>query len=139
MVTVKFKRLSSSAKLPVRAHKTDAGFDLFALETAAILGRSAKAFRTGIALEIPDGYYGEIHARSSWYKDNFDADGVIDSGYRGEIMVMLHNHAVPDMVIHAGEKIAQIIFIKLPDTELVEVDELSDSDRGTGGFGSTGR
>lgn len=136
---IKFKKLSSMAKAPERAHRSDAGYDLFALEAGTINGRCAKAFRTGIAVEIPEGYYGEIHSRSSWFKDNFDADGVIDSGYRGEIMIMLHNHTFIDKAIRAGEKIAQIIFIKLPDTELVEVDELSDSDRGTGGFGSTGR
>lgn len=136
---LKIKKLSSTAQLPVRAYRSDAGLDLYADEDGTILGRSSKLFKTGLQMAIPNGYYGDVRPRSSWFKDNYDASGVIDSGYRGEVMVMLHNHNINERFVRRGERIAQLIIQQIPDVWIEEVDELPLSDRGEGGFGSTGR
>ena len=133
---LKVKRLTDTAKLPVKNHATDAGFDLFADEDITV--RTQSTIKTGIALEIPTGYYAEIVGRSGLTsKTSFRVNkGVIDSAYRGEIGIMCETYKMA-YKIKQGDKIAQMILYKLSEFEIEEVDELSDSERGTKGFGSS--
>lgn len=142
---IKFKKLTEEASTPVKAHKTDAGFDLTATRAVSEInecGQFVLVYHTDIAVEIPDGYVGLVFPRSSISKKSLyqcNAVGVIDSGYRGEIMVKYKNttgDSVPS-VYNIGDKIAQLIIIPYPEIEFVESEELSESDRGEGGFGST--
>jgi len=146
---VKVSKLNNEAILPVRANKTDAGWDLYSMESKLIRGGDRATFRTGICFEIPKDYVGLIWPRSG-LAVNKGIDvlaGVIDSGYRGEIIVCLlnTNKALPlfqdnsiDIGIDKGDKIAQILFQQVPEINMVEVDSLEDSDRGEKGFGSSG-
>lgn len=133
---LKVKRLTDTAKLPVKNHATDAGFDIFADEDITV--RTQSTIKTGIALEIPTGYYAEIVGRSGLTsKTSFRVNkGVIDSDYRGEIMIMAETYKTA-YKIKQGDKIAQMILYKLPEFEIEEVSELSDSERGAKGFGSS--
>lgn len=133
---LKVKRLTDTAKLPVKNHATDAGFDIFADEDITV--RTQSTIKTGIALEIPTGYYAEIVGRSGLTsKTSFRVNkGVIDSAYRGEIMIMAETYKTAYR-IRKGDKIAQMILYKLPEFEIEEVEELSNSDRGEKGFGSS--
>lgn len=140
---VKFNKLNPQAKRPTRANKADAGADLFALESIMIQPLERKMIPTGIRLEIPEGYYGRIAPRSGLaVKNGIDVlAGVVDSGYRGEINVVLYNTDKNNtFFVEAGNRIAQLIIEKHYNLEFVEVaDELSDTDRGEGGFGSSGQ
>jgi len=120
---------------------SDAGWDLYASEDAIIDPGSSELISTSIALAIPDGYVGLIWDRSGMAAKRgvHRFAGVIDSGYRGEIKVCLWNSADKYCIIQKGERIAQIIFQALPPFVLTEVNSLEDTDRGDGGFGSTGR
>jgi dUTP pyrophosphatase len=140
---VKFKKLIPQAKVPERANPTDAGFDLSATSITYPSGSSGVFIEacTGISLEIPKGYVGLVFPRSSISNTKHflrNSVGVIDSGYRGEIKLRF---SVDDTntCYQMGDKIGQIVFIKLPQIEMIESQDLSDSDRGTGGFGSTGK
>ncbi len=140
---VKFKKLIPQAKAPERANPTDAGFDLSATSITYPSGSSGVFIEacTGISLEIPKGYVGLVFPRSSISNTKHflrNSVGVIDSGYRGEIKLRF---SVDDTntCYQMGDKIGQIVFIKLPQIEMTESQDLSDSDRGTGGFGSTGK
>lgn len=134
---LKVKRLTRTAKLPEKNNQTDAGFDLFADENVTVGTQSV--IKTGIALEIPQGYYAEIVGRSGLTnKTSFRVNkGVIDSGYRGEIGIMCETYKTA-YTIRRGDKIAQMILYKLPDFHIVEAAELSSADRGEKGFGSSG-
>ena len=133
---LKVKRLTDTAKLPVKNHQTDAGFDIFADEDITV--RTQSTIKTGLALEIPTGYYAEIVGRSGLTsKTSFRVNkGVIDSAYRGEIMIMAETYKMA-YKIKQGDKIAQVILYKLPEFEIEEVSDLSDSERGVRGFGSS--
>jgi len=137
--TLKVKLLSNTAKAPFRAHDTDAGFDLFCNEGIAILPGDINKVRTGIAVEIPDGYYGRIAPRSG-LAAKYGVDilaGVIDSGYRGEVVVLMTS--LKDVEFEKGDKIAQLVVEKILENSKVElISELDKSERGGGGFGSTG-
>ncbi|MGM0183400.1 dUTP pyrophosphatase [Enterococcus sp. AZ150] len=136
------KRLSKTAKIPVKAHKTDAGFDVFADEDITLLKGVMYGIKTGVSISIPNGFYGRLKARSGLtYKTPLNVkEGTIDSGYLGEIKVLanLKETGVDIYKIQKGDKIAQLIIQELPEFEIVEVDELGDSERGEHGFGSTG-
>lgn len=138
---LKIKRLTDTAKLPERAFPTEAGFDIFTDEEITIESNQTVAISTGIALEIPDGYYGRLKGRSGLtLKSPLRVlEGTIDSSYRGEVKIMAEV-VKKDRIYHIpkGAKIAQLIIQPLPYFEVVEVDELSQSDRGENGFGSTG-
>lgn len=140
---VKFNRLKPQAKQPTRANKSDAGADLFALESTMIQPLERKMVATGIRLEIPEGYYGRIAPRSGLaVKSGIDVlAGVVDSGYRGEINVVLYNTDKSNtFFIEAGDRIAQLIIEKHYNLEFVEVaGDLSETTRGEGGFGSSGK
>jgi len=137
---IKYKKLSLRATAPLRSKEGDAGFDITAIsQQVDQLGRIV--YSTGLAFEIPMGYVGLLFPRSSISNTGLSLTncvGVIDSGYRGEVMAKFRK--VDDSGIYAvGDRIIQMLIIKLPDVEMEEVSELSDSDRGIGGFGSTGR
>lgn len=130
------KRLTETAKLPQRAHDTDAGFDIYADEDVELT--ESQLVSTGIAIEIPDYCYGRLKGRSGLTSKTplRVQEGTIDADYRGEIKVMCDIKA--PYKINKGDRIAQLIIQELPFVYVVEVDELSDTDRGFGGFGSTG-
>ena len=138
---LKVKKLDPTAAIPTRVNARDAGFDLYALEDCEIGPHSQKLVKTGISMAIPKGYVGLIWPRSGLaHKYGLDVfAGVIDSGYRGDIGVILYNTKSDHYKIKKGERIAQILFQKIEDFDLVEVDDLDDSQRGTGGFGSSGK
>lgn len=134
---LKVKRLTETAKLPTKAHKTDAGFDLYADEEVYIEMGNVRLVSTGIAMKIPDGYCGIIKDRSSFgVKGHATLAGVIDSAYVGEIKVVIHS--VHGITITKGMKFAQILIVPVPECEVVEVQDLDNTVRGCGGFGSTG-
>jgi len=153
------KRLHENAKLPQRAHPGDLGFDLFAVETVAIQPGQTVAAKTGIACTFPEGWGAIIKARSSQGKAGIDVfGGVVDSGYRGEITVLLYNSNAPveyrgsggclgpnnsisdpTVIYNHGDKIAQLVLVPVFPGTVQETTTLGESVRGTQGFGSTGR
>lgn len=144
MQPVPVKRLSSGAKLPTYGSLEAAGADLYAcLEQPVTIEPGESAWiSTGIALEVPKGCAGLIYARSGMAckKGLAPANkvGVIDSDYRGEVVVVLHNHGDRPQTVESGERIAQLVITPVLTPSYEEVKELSSSDRGAGGFGSTG-
>ena len=135
------KKLHENATVPTKANGSDAGYDLYALEGAIIDKHCHKLIKTGIAMEIPDGYVGLIWPRSGLaYKYGLDVfAGVIDSSYRGDIGVILYNSQYSNYNLEKGDRIAQILFQKVEDFDLNLVENLDDTKRGTGGFGSSGK
>ncbi len=144
-IPLKIKKLMPEAKLPVYGSANAAGADLFALAEAPvrIAAHDTAVIHTGIALEIPEGYVGLIFARSglATRKGLAPANkvGVIDSDYRGEIRVALHNHTKYEQSIDPFERVAQLVVMPYAMAEFIETDVLSDTERGEGGFGSTGK
>lgn len=142
---VKVKKLTETAKLPTRGSVFSAGFDLYADNNVDITihPHETRKIGTGLALEIPDGYYGAIFARSGLAtKEGLrpaNCVGICDSDYRGEYIVAIHNDSNEDRIIEPKERIAQLIIMQYPHITFEEVDELSDTSRGKGGFGSTGK
>lgn len=136
--------LSSGAKAPVRKHETDAGADIYSLheEKILILPGERHAFNTGIHIEVPKNHYAQIAEKSGLaLKHGIGVlGGVIDSGYRGEIKVILINYGKEPFTVEPFTRIAQLIIhtIMTPKFNIVTLDEFSDSSRGAGGFGSTG-
>jgi dUTP pyrophosphatase len=142
LIKVNTQILSTTAKMPTYAHAGDAGADLYASENFLLPAKSSFAVKTGIAMEIPEGYVGYINPRSGMAMKGItvmNAPGTIDSGYRGEIKVILANHTDKDYQITYGDKIAQMVFHKYHEVFFEPVDELSNSERGHGGFGSSGK
>ena len=142
---VKIKKLKETAIIPTRGSLSSAGYDLYAcLESSVIIhpGQTIK-ISTGLAMELPEGYVGLIYARSglACKKGLAPANkvGVIDADYRGEIMVALHNHSSEPVTVENGERISQLVITPFLQVAFNETDELSDTVRGEGGFGSTGR
>ena len=139
------QRLTAGALLPTRANPGDAGLDLYAAETAALAPAGGRvSVGTGIAVEIPDGHAGLVLPRSGLAAKHgialVNAPGLIDSGYRGELRVLLLNtDPVAAYEVEPGERIAQLLVVGFPTAEVVEVEELSQTARGRGGFGSSGR
>lgn len=136
-------RLDPRAILPARAHASDAGLDLFALEPATLEPGQRASIATGVAVEIPAGHAGLVLPRSGLAARHgisvVNAPGLIDSGYRGEVRVLLLNTDLTERFdLAAGDRIAQLVVIAVSLAEPLEVDELTDSERGTGGFGSSG-
>jgi len=144
MEKINIKKLNEKAIIPTCGTEYSAGYDLYALvdEITEILPHETKLIKTGLALEIPIGYAGFIYARSGLASKKGLAPankvGVIDADYRGEIMVALHNHTNETKTIEPSERIAQLVIAPFLKVEFNEVDELNETIRGTGGFGSTG-
>jgi len=140
---VKIKKLHPNAVIPQYATTGAACFDLVSVNEVMIIpGREHVALKTGLAFEIPEGYVMMVYSRSGHgFKNGIrlaNGTGVIDSDYRGEVMVKMHNDGSTALLVTAGERIAQAMIIPALQVELQVVDELSDTDRGSGGFGSTG-
>lgn len=145
---VKIKKLTPDAVIPHKAHKTDAGFDLHCTSTLVDWGRQELICHTGLAFEIPEGYAGLIFPRSSIANKPLllsNSVGVLDACYRGEVtakFVITDARAYlqdKDNQYHAGDRIAQMIIMPYPEIEFEETDTLSETERGTGGYGSTGK
>lgn len=164
---INFKKLSNTATKPFKAFPTDAGFDLFADADITLAYGETKVIPTNIALELPDGFMADVRPRSGLTSETALRVhyGTIDASYRGGIGIicenanhtdkmatvcnMLHAHLVEQeepvlvysahMNIKRGDKIAQLVIQRIPDVELIEADELNDTDRGADGFGSTGK
>lgn len=142
---VRIKKLDTRAILPTYGSPFSAGADLYAVseENVTFLPGETKFIHTGISMEIPQGYVGLVYARSGMACKRGLAPankvGVIDADYRGEIMVALHNHSDSEQRIEPGERVAQIVIAPFITAEFEECDELSDTLRGDGGFGSTGK
>lgn len=131
--------LDDGAYMPLRAHSDDAGYDLFSMEDGCIFPNARAKFDTGVHMAIPSGYEGHIRSRSSvMINKGCITDGTIDSGYTGSIGVILFNLSGKLVEIKKGEKIAQIVIEPIFTPELEEVDCLEETERGSGGFGSTG-
>lgn len=141
---IKIKRLTETAQLPQRGSEQAAGYDLYAdIQTPrAILPHTVEMIGTGLAMEIPEGYYGAIMARSGVSKKKglrpANCVGVCDSDYRGEYMIALRNDTDKLQTVHPQERIAQLLVLPYLAVEFEEVEELKATDRGEGGFGSTG-
>ena len=139
---VAVRRLDAGLPLPRYARAGDAGLDLHAAESVTFAPGARLAVRTGIALAIPEGFAGFVLPRSGTALRTgltvLNAPGLIDAGYRGEVQVLLINHGAVDVTVARGDRIAQLVIERVAHTDLVEVDELPPSDRGAGGFGSTG-
>ena len=163
MMKINFKKLSDTAIAPNKSHYNDSGFDLYADEDAILAYGETKAIATNIALELPDGYMADVRPRSGLTRDTALRVhyGTVDAGYRGGIGIICQNGAKVQMDgrwnngmesmesmeyelysktvnIRRGDKIAQLVIQKIPDIELIEADELNETARGAGGFGSTG-
>lgn len=145
MPAIKVKKLDERAMLPAYGSEYAAGADLYAVSDGAItfLPGETKFVHTGLAMEIPVGYAGLVYARSGLATKRGLAPankvGVIDADYRGEIMVALHNHSEKEQTIESGERIAQLVVTPFLKAEYTEAESLSDTARGEGGFGSTGK
>ena len=145
MIKVNFVKLNENAVKPTYGSEFAAGADLYACEGKEITIESGetKLIHTGLSLEIPEGYAGLIYARSGIATKRGLAPankvGVIDSDYRGEIMVSLHNHSSSQQTIADGERIAQMVITPFLKVEYNEASTLSKTERGEGGFGSTGK
>lgn len=142
---VNIKKLQENAIVPTYGTEYSAGADLYACleEAVTILPGETKKITTGIAMEIPVGYVGLVYARSglACKKGLAPANkvGVVDADYRGEIMVFLHNHSSEAITVEPSERVAQMVITPFLSVDYEEVEELSDTVRGEGGFGSTGR
>ncbi len=143
-ISVRIKKLDKRATIPSRGSEYAAGSDLHACLDAAVEIRPHETvmIHTGLAIELPEGYAGLVYARSGMASKRGLAPankvGVIDPDYRGEMMVALHNHSEEVQLIEDGERIAQLVITPFITAEFEESDELSDTVRGEGGFGSTG-
>lgn len=139
---IKFKRLSEFAITPTKAHADDAGYDFYA--TDMVEENGAYVYHTGIAVDIPQGYVGLVFPRSSVARTDIiltNCVGVIDSGYTGEVTAKFKilNEKEQPCIYHLGERIFQMIIIPIPEIEFEEVNELRKTDRGSGGYGSSGK
>ena len=160
MNTVKIVRIAPDVVIPTKAHDTDAGFDLYAycpdasfyswesgcqlnVKGVKVRPNETYKFHTGIKLAIPDGYWGGIYARSGLATKcglrPANCVGVIDSSYRGEIIVAIHNDSNETQLVHNGDRIAQLVIQKVEPTVFEEVSELDETSRGESGFGGSGK
>lgn len=141
---VRFKRLNDLAKIPTRGSKFSAGYDLYAAtdKDIQIPPHATVKIRTGLAMDIPVGWFGGVFARSGIASNRglrpANCVPVIDCDYRGEWLIPLHNDSNETKTVQAGERIAQLILLPYQDIDFVEVEELAKTDRGDGGFGHTG-
>lgn len=138
--TLKIKKLVDYAIIPKKMTEGSVGLDLFISEGSTFFPHEVMMVYTGIAMAIPKGYHGEVHIRSSWGKRGIrpaNCTGIIDSDYRGELILPIINDT--DELYHAkrGERLAQLVLVKDPAFKIEEVNELDETERGIGGFGST--
>lgn len=142
---IQIKKLNEKATIPTQGSRQAAGYDLYACadEDIVIAPHSTVKVGTGLSMAIPDGYFGAVFARSGLASKQglrpSNCVGVIDSDYRGELIVALHNDTEAEATIHKNERIAQLIVMPFLSVEFEETEELDDTERGSGGFGSTGK
>jgi dUTP pyrophosphatase len=141
MVQIKFKKLSDDAVIPHFSREGDAAFDLYATESVTIPLQERKLIATSLSCAFPSGYVLLFRDRSGMAAKSgiTSFGGVIDSNYRGELKVILYNSSKESYEITKGDRICQALLLKLPETEIVEVSDLDDTNRGEGAFGSSGR
>ena len=143
-MNIKYKVLNELAKEPTRGSEYAAGYDLYAAtdREVSLFPHTTQLIRTGLAFELPDGHFGAVYARSGLASKKglrpANCVGVVDSDYRGEVMVALHNDSDHIMTIDAGERIAQLVLMPYVNMTFEQVEELNTTNRGEGGFGSTG-
>lgn len=141
-MTVKFRRIDPSAELPTYAHPGDAGMDIRSIEELTIEPGARALVHTGLVMVLPPGYEAQVRPRSGLALKNgvtvLNTPGTIDEGYRGEIGVILVNFGSEPFKVEKGAKIAQMVIAPCARAEIVETDEVDDTVRGTGGFGSSG-
>ena len=141
-MTVAFKRLVDEAVLPAYAHPGDAGMDLCSVQSLVIPPGGRALVPTGLAMALPSGYEAQVRPRSGLALKRgvtvLNTPGTIDEGYRGEVGVVLANFGDTDFVVEKGDRIAQMVIAPVTRAEIVEVSQVDETDRGTGGFGSTG-
>ncbi len=142
MLEIKVKRLDPDLPLPRKATEGSSGFDIYSRVDQVINPGEIKGIPAGIVLEIPEGYEVQVRPRSGLALKHgigiLNSPGTIDSDYRGEVVVILFNFSKEPFAIKKGDRIAQIVPVKLPEVKLIEADSLTDTSRGSGGFGSTG-
>lgn len=133
-------KLDPWAIMPTRAHDTDAGLDLYAPYSGRVSAGDSAIFKTGVHVQLPPGTAGMLKSKSGLnVKHGITSEGVIDVGYTGEIVVKLYNNGEKDYFLRKGDKISQLVIVPVVIPSLEVVDELEDTERGDGGFGSTGR
>jgi dUTP pyrophosphatase len=142
-ITVRMKKLSPGARMPQAARAGDVAYDLYSIVDYELSPGERYAVPTGIALEIPEGFEGQVRPRSGLaMKDGvtvLNTPGTIDSGFRGEVKTIMINLGQKPFMITKGMRISQLAIRHVPEVKFIEVDELSDTERGAGGFGSTGK
>ena len=132
-------KMDDFAIRPTRGHATDAGLDLYSPKTMWLHPGRHAMIDTGIHMEIPDGYVGLITSKSGLMAKGITSRGTIDAGYRGSIRAVLYNHGEEGYLVQEGDKIVQVVILPIEIPDLEFVDKLSETERGDGGFGSTGR
>ena len=133
-------KLDEGAKMPTRAHETDAGLDIYARKTQIVPAKESALFDTGVHVEIPVGAVGMLKSKSGLnVKHGITSEGVIDAGYTGSIVVKLYNNSGYDYRVEAGDKISQLVILPILTPTLELVESLEETERGNGGFGSTGK
>lgn len=133
-------KLDEGARMPTRAHESDAGLDIYARETQIVCAKDSAIFDTGVHVEIPVGYVGMLKSKSGLnVKHGITSEGVIDAGYTGSIVVKLYNNSGYDYTVNAGDKISQLVILPIITPELEVVDEFVETERGNNGFGSSGK
>jgi dUTP pyrophosphatase len=131
---------SKNAIMPTRAHKNDAGLDLYTPRDIVINGGCSGEIDTGVHVQIPKGWYGDVRSKSGLlFKHDVATDGTVDEDYTGSINIKLFNHGHQPIYFQAGDKVAQLVITPCLKPELEVVDELEETERGNNGFGSTGR
>lgn len=131
--------LDKGAYMPVRGHETDAGLDLRAMETKYVYAGEQAVFDTGVHVEVPKGCVGLITSKSGLMSKGITSRGTIDESYRGSIKAVLFNDSDESYLVRAGDKITQLVIIPIVIPEITVVESLSETERGDGGFGSTGK
>lgn len=133
-------KLDKGAYMPTRAHETDAGLDLYAMVSEIVPAKGSAIFDTGVHVELPKGTVGMLKSKSGLnVKYNLTSEGVIDVGYTGSICVKLYNHGERDYFVNSGDKISQLVIMPILTPTLELVEDLEATERGNGGFGSTGK
>jgi dUTP pyrophosphatase len=136
---LKIKKIHQDAQLPKKHDENDAAFDLYSIEEVILTPKQTRIVHTGISMEIPTGYFGKVETRSSMaFNGIFVTGGVIDSGYRGEIMIILNNFSPQDYAINKGDRIAQIVVHRVEPVKVIEVEVLDEKNDRGGGLGSSG-
>ena len=133
-------KLDKGAFMPTRAHENDAGLDLYALEMKSVPAKGSEIFDTGVHIELPRGTVGMLKSKSGLNVNyGLTSEGVIDVGYTGSICVKLYNNSIFDYTVFKGDKISQLVIMPILTPTLELVEDLEETERGNGGFGSTGK